>query len=113
MFSAKSSEVFGKDHAGVVVGTVALSDICTTMIIQFIGKPILTGQQIDYLHYFLWAACCGPVIGFILTTFFPITKEDQEKANRFGWRLCNLRCFGRPAPESKSEAIPMNSSMET
>eukprot|EP00094_Tigriopus_californicus_P006929 TCALIF_06671-PA protein Name:"Protein of unknown function" AED:0.04 eAED:0.04 QI:0/0.66/0.75/0.75/1/1/4/64/478 len=78
---AKSNEIFGETYGGVVVGTTALSDIIVTGMIELFGSLLLTGLQINYLHYFLFV-CIGPTIGLFCTLFLPATEEDQKRLNR-------------------------------
>ena len=87
MLPMKSAEVFGDRFAGAAIGCYALTDIGTAIILRIVSSNVLTGLQSDYFTYFVIAACCGPLIGFILTMFFPPTKQDEI-------RLDNLKnCY--------------------
>ena len=95
---ARCTEVFGERFGGTVIGTVALSDLVTTAVIRVASKLILGGQQKDYLYYFLFAAFCGPAIGFLVTMITPNTQNDIAKKKAI------LKCC---KPKSEDRDIKM------
>ena len=85
---ARSAECFGVDLGGVVVGVIALSDILVSFVVQLASKAFLGGLQVHYFHLFIFAACTGPLVGFVITQFFPPTPEDGERMDK----LVRARC---------------------
>ena len=98
---ARSVECFGGDLGGVVVGIVALSDIIVAFVMEFVGKSILGGLQIHYFHLFIFAACSGPLVGFVITQFFPLTPQDRERMARLRGAQCRK---ATSCPPTSSEA---------
>ena len=68
--------MFGPELGSTVIGFTAFSDLLTVIVVFLAGKAFLHGQQRDYLHMFLFTACCGALVSFIINLFFPPTKND-------------------------------------
>jgi len=87
---ARAAEVFGPELGSTVIGFIAFSDLLTVIVVFLAGKAFLHGQQRDYLHMFLFTACCGALVSFIINLFFPPTKNDITRKNNIKKRLTKL-----------------------
>ena len=92
LFLAKCTEVFGPKYGGAVLGNIALGDVLLNISLGFINDAMITGEQRDYLYFFIMVACFTGV-GFIITLFMPSTPEDKirkEKCRHGMRKLCCL-----------------------
>ncbi len=94
--------MFGTDLGAVVVGSLGITDIITTLIVQQVGRAILKGLQVHYLHMFLFASFCGPAMGFVANLFFPPTVEDGQRQERIKQLVCKGRRRGETDAEKKN-----------
>ena len=56
-------------------------------LVRIFSTLLLHGFHIDYLYYFLFAMC-GPIVGFVMTLFFPPTERDSDRMERMKRCCC-------------------------
>ena len=76
------------------------------------SKQLLHQLQINYFHLFLFSACAGPCVGFIITLFFPKTLEDQQRKKRTKEVVCRKGNNSSRSAEATS-APEVTTEMET
>ena len=69
-----------------MVGTIALGDVILNISLGFANDALITGNQEDYLYFFLMVACFTGV-GFIVTLFMPATPEDKIRKEKCKHRI--------------------------
>ncbi len=86
--AAKCRELFGEKYGGLVVGTLALSDVVLTLTTGTISNAILGQDPIvdDYLTYFLIVGA-APAIAVFAALVFPSTEENKQRAEKFRARI--------------------------